>query len=185
MTHEQFKQLKSGDTLYVTFIDEIAESQIGTSTIGSDTFERYSWHKLKVEDTQIHDYDPDHTQQGWRHDLTVQFLKFDISHLSEKQQNFFHKTFREYFPVYTKACDDVKQYAGYFEVPYNRHLELTEDNYSYELSAITLLSKTKREAIKITNKMNRLSIQRIDSIIRYYRQLKPQVVKFIKGDKQP
>ena len=181
MTHEQFKQIKKGDTLYVTFIDEIAGASTGTSTIGSDSFERYAFHQLKVEDTTIHDYDPNHDQTGWRQDLTVQFLKFDISHLTEKQQEYFHKTFRDYFPVYSKAWDDVKQYAGYFEVPFNRHLELTEENYSYELSAITLLSKTKREATKITNKLNRHSLQRIDSIIRHYKNLKPQVKAFING----
>jgi hypothetical protein len=101
--------------------------------------------------------------------------------LTEKQQEYFHKTFRDYFPVYSKAWDDVKQYAGYFEVPFNRHLELTEENYSYELSAITLISKTKREATKITNKLNRHSLQRIDAIIRHYKNLKPQVKAFING----
>ena len=180
MTHEEFKQLKPGDKVYVPFIEKYAEISTGTSVLGSDSFEKYTVRKLTVLDSAIHDYDPDHTHTGWwNENLVVQFVRFDISQLAEKEQENFNLTYSQYFPVFCKCLEDeVKQYKGCFEVPYNK--ELTEDN-SYEGRAISFLHKKKTQALKTVRQLNRQNLQRIDNIIKFYKKtVRPEVKKFIR-----
>lgn len=184
MTHEEFKKIKTGDKIYVPFIESVGEISTGTHYIGSDSFERFTLRQLTVKDAVVHDYDPDKNQIGWRQGLVVQFVNFDIDSLTEKEKDNYYLTYREYFPVFCKAWDDVKQYKGYFEIPYNK--QLTDDGFSinYSLEAISLLSKTKKEARKIVNRLNRRNLTRVDNIIKFYKEkVRPEVKRFIKESK--
>ena len=175
MTQEEFINLKTGDYVYVPFIEERGEISTGTSCIGSDSFERFCFRKMRVVDAVTHDYDPEGKEIGWREGRIVRFVKFDISDLTEKEENNFYLTYRDYFPVLSKAWDDVKQYKGYFEVE-TRHLN--ED--CYEIRAISLLCKSKRDAVKTVNRLNRDNLKRVDAIINFYKKtVKPQVNAFI------
>jgi len=177
MTQEEFINLKTGDYVYVPFIEERGEISTGTSCIGSDSFERFCFRKMRVVDAVTHDYDPEGKEIGWREGCIVRFVKFDISDLTEKEENNFYLTYRDYFPVLSKAWDDVKQYKGYFEVE-TRHLN--ED--CYEIQAISLLCKSKRDAVKTINRLNRDNLKRVDAIINFYKKtVKPQVKAFLKS----
>lgn len=179
MTHDEFKLIKPGDRLYVTFIEKITEISTGSHYIGSDSFEKYSPRFLTVTESVIYDYDPEHTHTGWwNENLKVQFVRFDISSLAEKEQEYFYLTFGQYFPVLTKCLEsDIKQFKGCFEVPYNR--DITEEN-SYEGKAISLIHRKKRDALKTTKQLNRENLVRIDNIIKFYKKrVRPEVKRFI------
>ena len=181
MTQEEFVNLKTGDYVYVPFIEERGEISAGTSCIGSDSFERFCFKKMRVADAVTHDYDPEGKMIGWWCEGRIaRFVKFDISDLTEKEENNFYLTYRDYFPVISKTLlDDVKQYNGYFEVE-TRHLI----EYCYEIRAISLLCKSKRDAVKIVNRLNRDNLKRVDAIINFYKNtVKPQVKEFIKGNR--
>jgi len=176
MTQEEFINLKNGDYVYVPFIEEREEISAGISCIGSYSFERFCFKKMRVVDAVTHDYDPEGKEFGWREGCIVRFVKFDISDLTEKEKRNFYLTYRVYFPVISKAWDDVKQYEGYFEVE-TRHI--IED--CYEIRAISLLCKSKRDAVKTINRLNRDNLKRVDAIINFYKKtVKPQVKAFIK-----
>lgn len=178
MTHEEFKKLKTGDKVYVPLIEKFGEISVGTHYIGSDSFEKYCIKQLTVKESVIHDYDPEHKQFGWRENLVVQFVRFDISVLSEIEQENFYKLYRDYYPVLSKAWDDVKQYKGCFEVPYNRG-DATEDN-SYAGKAISLLQRKKKDADKTVRKLNLANLKRVDNIIKFYKEkVRPEVKRFI------
>lgn len=183
MKHEEFKKLKKGDNVYVAFIDKLVYCSTGTSMIGADEFQIFEYKKLKVEDVVHFDYDPNGERNGfWCEGLTVTFLKFDISSLSDEEKDNYIKTFRGYFPSMCRGMfDETELYfrENYLEIP-----DVLNPG-DYESETLSLLSKRKKDIERNVKKLNFYNLKRIDWIISNYKKIKKEVREFITEHNKP
>jgi hypothetical protein len=178
MTVQEFQQLKTGDRVYVPFIDKVAYLPVGNRIIGSDCFERFTYRRFTVKDVAVHDYDPDGTKWGWASGRVSHMVKFGLDGLSDNEMHNFVTTYCDNFPVICKGLtEDTEKYQKglYFEAFTVNNSPLAQH------MAIELLSRRKADCIKNIRMLHKRSLEYIDKAIQRYRINKASVKDFLDG----